>query len=216
MATPSNNLDEVSVKNLHEDETLLRNERMRCLEAYIFASPEPVPLARLKELLPKSKDVESLLEELSRFYTNRGFQLVQRGSAWAFRTDPALAHVLTTHRKQKRRLSRQALETLAIIAYKQPITRPEIEMLRGVSVSRGIFANLLEHKWIAPGTRRKIPGRPLTWTTTTAFLDHFGLTSLESLPGSSDLPREKAEQAANTATENLSLALEETADDKNS
>ena len=179
-------------ESLHDDAMLMRFDRLRSLEAFIFASPEPVPLARLKDLLPKSRDVPLLLEELRKFYEQRGVQLVQRGKAWAFRTDPALADALAPHKKQKRRLSRQALETLAIIAYKQPVTRPEIESLRGVSVSRGVFSTLLEHKWIAPGARRKIPGRPLTWTTTDAFLDHFGLTSLDSLPGGSDLPQEKA------------------------
>ncbi len=195
--------------HLHEDATFLRNEKLRCLEAYIFASTEPVPISRLREVLPSDSDLDSLLEELRDFYCNRGIQLVKRGDAWAFRTDPALAESLTAYRKQKRRLSRQALETLAIIAYKQPITRPEIEVLRGVSVSRGVFSTLLEHKWIAPSARRKIPGRPLTWKTTNAFLDHFGLTSLESLPGASDLPQEKAEQGASEASANSYLALED-------
>ena len=194
--------------HLHEDATFLRNEQLRCLEAYIFANPEPVPISRLQELLPSSSDVESMLEELRGFYCNRGIQLVKRGNAWAFRTDPALAESLIQHRKQKRRLSRQALETLAIIAYKQPITRPEIEVLRGVSVSRGILSTLLEHRWIMPGARRKIPGRPLTWKTTTAFLDHFGLASLDSLPGASDLPQEKEEQRSDDGSENRFLALE--------
>ena len=188
---------------------LARFERLRSLEAFIFASPEPVPLARLKALLPKSRDVPSLLEELQRFYEQRGVQLVQRGKAWTFRTDPALAEALTEHRKQKRRLSRQALETLAIIAYKQPVTRPEIESLRGVSVSRGVFSTLLEHKWIAPGARRKIPGRPLTWTTTDAFLDHFGLTSLDSLPGASDLPQERAVASPSEPSDRPYLPLED-------
>ncbi len=188
---------------------LIRNERLRSLEAFIFASPEPVPLARLKALLPKSRDVPSLLEELRGFYEQRGVQLVRRGNAWTFRTDPALAEALAAHKKQKRRLSRQALETLAIIAYKQPVTRPEIESLRGVSVSRGVFSTLLEHKWIAPGARRKIPGRPLTWTTTDAFLDHFGLTSLDSLPGTSDLPREQATMPASEPSDRPYLPLED-------
>ncbi len=187
---------------------LVRNEQLRSLEAFIFASPEPVPLAQLKALLPHNRNVPSLLEELRRFYEHRGVQLVQRGKAWAFRTDPALGEALAPHRKQKRRLSRQALETLAIIAYKQPVTRPEIESLRGVSVSRSVFATLLEHKWIAPAARRKIPGRPLTWTTTDAFLDHFGLTSLDSLPGASDLPQEKAASTASDPNDRHYLPLE--------
>ncbi len=194
---------------LHDDARLARFERLRALEAFVFASPEPVPLARLKALLPKSHDVPALLKELQTFYEQRGVQLVQRGKAWTFRTDPSLAETLAPHKKQKRRLSRQALETLAIIAYKQPITRPEIESLRGVSVSRGVFSNLLEHKWIAPGARRKIPGRPLTWTTTDAFLDHFGLTSLDSLPGAHDLPQEKTTPPANEPSDRPYLPLED-------
>ncbi len=194
---------------LHDDALLAHFDRLRSLEAFIFASPEPVPLARLKALLPKVRNVPALLEELRSFYEQRGVQLVQRGKSWTFRTDPALAEALASHKKQKRRLSRQALETLAIIAYKQPITRPEIESLRGVSVSRGVFSTLLEHKWIAPGARRKIPGRPLTWTTTDAFLDHFGLASLDSLPGASDLPQEKSVTPASEPSDRPYLPLED-------
>ena len=193
---------------LHDDARLLKNERLRSLEAFIFASPDPVPQARLKALLPTCREVPSLLEELQKFYEARGVQLVRRGKAWAFRTDPSLAEVLTAHKKHKRRLSRQALEMLAIIAYKQPITRPEIESLRGVGVSRGIFSTLLEHRWIVPGARRKIPGRPLTWKTTDIFLDHFGLTSLDSLPGTGDLPREQAAPSTNEPSDKPYLPLE--------
>ena len=120
-------------------------------------------------------------------YENRGVELHKAGDAWAFRTAPDLGEALKTERSTRRKLSRAAVETLAVIAYHQPVTRPEIEEIRGVGQSRGTLDLLLEAGWIKPGRRRQTPGRPLTWITTQDFLDHFGLENVSDLPGIADL-----------------------------
>lgn len=164
-----------------------RFELLRRLEAMLFASAEPLTENDLAERLPPGADISSLLEELQGVYANRGITLVRRGRGWAFRTAPDVAPYLTLERENQRKLSRAAVETLAIIAYQQPVTRPEIEEIRGVALSKGTLDILLEAGWIRPRGRRQVPGRPVTWGTTAAFLDHFGLESLDALPGIDEL-----------------------------
>lgn len=161
----------------------------RVIEAILFAAPEPLPI---KDILARvqgwdTKIVADSLERLTEAYENRGITLVCRDEAWAFRTAPDLGSYLTMERSIEKKLSRAAMETLAIIAYHQPVTRAEIENIRGVAVGRGTLDLLIESGWIQPGRRREVPGRPLTWKTAPAFLDHFGLESLNDLPGMDDL-----------------------------
>ncbi|OAN44048.1 SMC-Scp complex subunit ScpB [Paramagnetospirillum marisnigri] len=160
---------------------------LRLIEALIFASREPVSERAMAERLPEATDIPQLLAELEAHYAVRGFNLVQRGQGWAFRTAPDLAEALKVERTQERKLSRAATETLAIIAYHQPVTRAEIEEIRGVALSKGTLDTLFAAGWVAPKGRRRTPGRPLTWATTDGFLDHFGLTSVDDLPGVKEL-----------------------------
>lgn len=160
---------------------------LRLLEALIFASAEPLDEARLAERLPEGEDVAARLGELAALYENRGVNLVAVGRKWAFRTAPDLAPRLRVEKVVPRRLSRAAIETLAIIAYHQPMTRAEIEEVRGVRLSKGTLDLLFETGWVAPKGRRRVPGRPTTWGTTDRFLDHFGLAALGDLPGADEL-----------------------------
>lgn len=160
---------------------------LRMVEAILFAAPEPMTEKALAARLPEGADVAGALAHLAAWYDRRGVQLVQRGGAWAFRTAPDLAEVLTVEAVAQKKLSRAAVETMAIVAYHQPVTRAEIEEIRGVAVSKGTLDVLLEAGWIRPRGRRQTPGRPLTWGTTDAFLDHFGLDSLKDLPGIEDM-----------------------------
>ena len=159
----------------------------RIMEAVIFAADRPVDAKTLAAQVPAGTDVEAALAVLAAHYRNRGVQLVKIAGGWAFRTAPDLAGHLTVHRVVRRRLSRAAQETLAIIAYHQPVTRAEVEDIRGVSLGRGTLDLLLEAGWIAPKGRRHTPGRPATWVTTPAFMEHFGLASLDDLPGVDEL-----------------------------
>ena len=161
--------------------------QVRLVEALLFASTEPVDEAALAARLPDGADLSSILEHLVDHYRPRGVNLVKTGDGWALRTAPDLRDRLRLEVAVPRRLSRAAVETLAIIAYHQPVTRAEIENIRGVATSRGTLDALLEAGWIRPGRRRQTPGRPLTWLTTPAFLDHFALASLDDLPGVDDL-----------------------------
>ena len=162
-------------------------EHLRLIEAVIFASAEPVSEIALAERLPEGCDVAQLLAELARHYAARGIVLVQRGTGWAFRTASDLADTLKIERTQERKLSRAAVETLAIIAYHQPVTRAEVEEIRGVALSKGTLDILFAAGWVRPKGRRRSPGRPLTWGTSDGFLDHFGLESLDDLPGVKEL-----------------------------
>ena len=164
-----------------------RHQQLRLLEAVLFATREPLSEAVLAERMPDGVAVSSLIEDLKELYANRGVNLVRVAGGWAFRTASDLASRLAVETRVERKLSRAAIETLAIIAYHQPVTRAEIEEIRGVFPSRGTLDILLEAGWIRPGRRRRSPGRPLTWVSTGAFLDHFGLESLEDLPGIEDL-----------------------------
>lgn len=160
---------------------------LRLLEALLFASAEPLPEALLAARLGEGINAAALLAELRRQYHSRGVNLVRVGGGWAFRTAEDLAPLLRREEEVGRKLSRAAVETLAIIAYHQPVTRGEIEQIRGVATSKGTLDILLELGWIRPGKRRETPGRPLTWVTTEGFLDHFGLDGLRDLPGLEDL-----------------------------
>jgi segregation and condensation protein B len=161
--------------------------QLRLLEAMLFAAAEPVEETLLGARLVEGANVRALLEELQRRYAGRGVVLVRRERAWAFRTAEDLAPHLRIQEEVQKKLSRAAIETLAIIAYHQPVTRAEIETIRGVATSKGTLDLLMEHDWIRPGRRREAPGRPLTWITTDHFLDHFGLGSLRDLPGVEEL-----------------------------
>ena len=158
------------------------------IEAVIFAAPKPVRGNELQAQLPEGMELQSVLPlSEARFDSTSGIELCRVGDGFAFRTRAEIAERLNTHRKVERPLSRAALEVLAIVAYHQPITRAEIEEVRGISLSRGTIDILLELGWIKPRGRRRTPGRPLTWGTSPAFLDHFGLETLTDLPGLDDL-----------------------------
>lgn len=159
----------------------------RLLEAILFSSRAPLSERELAARLPEGADVPALLAALTKNYAGRGVALVAVAGGWALRTAPDLAPVLQRHAEAPRRLSRAALETLAIIAYRQPATRADIERIRGVAVSRGTLDILFELGWIEPRGRRRAPGRPALWRTTRAFLDHFGLGALDELPGLDEL-----------------------------
>jgi segregation and condensation protein B len=154
----------------------------RIVEALLFAAEEPLELTTIQAHLPGGLHAGDLLDELTLDYGTRGVRLERRGNRYALRTAPEVAPYLQREQLQSRRLSRAALETLAIIAYHQPITRAELEEMRGVSVSKGTLDLLLETGWVQPKGRRDTPGRPVTWVTTPALLDHFDLASLDDLP----------------------------------
>lgn len=160
---------------------------MRIVEAIVFASPQPVSEKKLAEHLPPETDVAALLAQLQAEYAERGVHLVRVAGKCAFRTADDLSYLLEKHAVEQRRLSKAALETLAIIAYHQPVTRAEIEEIRGVQTSRGTLDVLMETTWIRPRGRRRSPGKPLTYGTTDAFLSHFGLESVGDLPGLAEL-----------------------------
>lgn len=171
---------------IHTAEAFARQARMA--EAILFAAPDAVDEAEIALRLPAGADVGAVLEALRAQYENRGVVLVRTGKRWRFQTAPDVSHVLERERVEPRRLSRAALETLAIIAYHQPCTRAEVEDVRGVSVARGSLDQLLEIGWIRPKGRRKdTPGRPVTYATTPEFLEHFSLESVSDLPGMADL-----------------------------
>ena len=162
-------------------------QHLRLLEAVLFASSEPLSERLLKNRLPAGASLKALLKHLQKDFADRGVQLVCRGQTWAFRTAPDLTTLLNKEVTVPRKLSRAAIETMAIISYHQPVTRAEIEEIRGVIISRGTIDILLELGWIGPRGRRQVPGRPMTWGTTDAFLDHFGLESTNDLPGIEEL-----------------------------
>lgn len=164
-----------------------RRETLRILEALLFAASEPLDERHLAGHLKPGADVAALLDELKGLYAGRGINLVRVAGKWAFRTAEDLSYLLEKHAVEERRLSRAALETLAIIAYHQPVTRAEIEAIRGVDTSKGTIDILLETGWVRPRGRRRAPGKPLTYGTTEAFLEHFSLDNIKELPGLADL-----------------------------
>ena len=164
-----------------------RPEEVRILEALLFASKEPLDEKTLAARLPEGFELRATLQQLQNEYASRGVNLVRIGGKWTFRTATDLSWLLTKESVQPRKLSRAAIETLAVIAYHQPVTRSEIEDIRGVTISRGTIDVLLETGWIRPRGRRKAPGRPITYGTTEAFISHFGLEQLGDLPGLDEL-----------------------------
>ncbi len=164
-----------------------RAGQLRIIEALLFASAAPLSPEDMEIHLPAGAEIDMLLEELRNFYASRGVNLVQVAEKWAFRTASDLGFLLRHEREEEKRLSRAALETLAIIAYHQPVTRAEIEDVRGVSASKGTLDMLLDMGWIRLMGRRRSPGRPVTFGTTDAFLEHFGLETTGDLPGMSEL-----------------------------
>lgn len=162
-------------------------QQKRLIEALLFASPEPIALKAIQNRLPASADVGFILTQLQEEYKERGVNLVRLEDAWAFRTAADVGPYLAMTKKEEKKLSRAGLETLAVIAYHQPVTRAEVENIRGVATNKGTLDVLLEAGWIKPGRRRETPGRPVTWITTNAFLDEFGISLLTDLPGLQEL-----------------------------
>lgn len=162
-------------------------EQERMCEAILFASAEPVSVKELNDRMPHGCDAAEALVHLRKRYEGRGVRVAKVGDAWAMRTAPDLGFLMQKEMVETRKLSRAAIETLAIISYHQPVTRAEIEEIRGVSVSRGTVDQLLEMEWIRFGRRKMTPGRPVTFVVTSEFLDHFGLESARDLPGLKEL-----------------------------
>jgi len=162
-------------------------EDMRIAEALVFAASEPLEESTIAQRLSDGADVGAVMEELQRLYAGRGVNLTRVAQRWMFRTADDLAWALTRDRDEKRKLSRAALETLAIVAYHQPVTRADIEQIRGVAVSKGALDVLMEARWVRMRGRRKAPGRPITYGTTTDFLVEFGLNAIADLPGLDEL-----------------------------
>lgn len=164
-----------------------QHDERRLLEAMLFAATEPIEQSMLEARLPEGADVGALLGDLQAEYAERGVNLVRVAGKWSFRTAPDLATKLRIETTVPRKLSRAAVETLAILAYHQPATRTDVEQIRGVMISKGTFDTLMEAGWIHPVGRKNTPGRPVTWGTTETFLNHFGLNSLQDLPGIDEL-----------------------------
>jgi segregation and condensation protein B len=162
------------------------DEFTRAVEATLFAATQPLTVDEIAAYAGDG-EVEIALGQLSAIDEGRGIELVERGGRWHFQTAPDLAHILRREREEPRRLSRAATETLAIIAYHEPVSRAEIEAIRGVQISKGTLDVLMEAGWVRPAGRREVPGRPLTYATTVGFLQHFGLESRRDLPGLDDL-----------------------------
>ncbi|ASM72098.1 MULTISPECIES: SMC-Scp complex subunit ScpB [Roseobacteraceae] len=172
-------------ESLFEAPPMAEQERM--VEAILFATAEPITVRELEARLPHGCDPAEALVYLRKRYEGRGVSVTRVGDAWAIRTAPDLGFLMQKETVETRKLSRAAIETLAIIAYHQPVTRAEIEEIRGVSVSRGTVDQLLELEWIRFGRRKMTPGRPVTFVVTQDFLDHFGLESARDLPGLKEL-----------------------------
>ena len=179
-----------SEEALHEDMTEALAEGVRRAEAVLFAAGEPMSATQIAEILPHGVEAAEVLMTLRALYVNRGVNLVEVAGKWRFQTAQDLSYLFVEERQVQKKLSQAALETLAIIAYGQPVTRAEIEAVRGVAVSKAVIDTLMETGWIKIKGRRKTPGQPLTYGTTDAFLEHFGLESLSTLPGKADLEAE--------------------------
>ncbi len=186
----------------------------RAVEAVLFASAEPLSLDSLRAYVGDgdgSSDIRAALAAVAERYRGGGVELVERGGRWHFQTAPDLAHLLRRDREEVRRLSRAGIETLAIIAFHEPVSRAEIEAIRGVQVAKGTLDVLMEAGWVRPAGRREVPGRPLTYATTPEFLSHFGLASRRDLPGLDDLRAAGLLDPVDLAFEQL--AVEKDADD---
>ncbi len=160
---------------------------LRAVEAALFVAEHPLSLTELRQHVGDGGDLSATLAALTGHYAGRGINLVERGERWHFQTAADLAHILRREKDESRKLSRAALETLAIIAYHEPVSRAEIEAIRGVQVAKGTLDVLMEAGWVRPAGRREVPGRPLIYATTVEFLSHFGLSSRRDLPGLDDL-----------------------------
>ncbi len=180
-------------RNLHiaatntDENPAVSDEALRILEALLFAAPEPLDEKMLAARVPEGTDLKQALAKLAEHYAGRGVQLVRVAGKWALRTAPDLRHFLALPTPEAKKLSRAGIETLAIVAYHQPVTRAEIEEIRGVTISKGTLDILIEIGWVRLRGRRKVPGRPVTYGTTEAFLVHFGLDSIDDLPGLEEL-----------------------------
>jgi len=193
-------------------------QHLRLLEALIFAGTQALDEKELAERLPDDADLPRLLADLGDLYASRGVNLVKVAGGYAFRTAPDLSEKLKIERPVTRKLSRASIETLAIIAYHQPVTRTEIEQVRGVGLSKGTLDLLFEQNWIKPMGRRRAPGKPVTWGTTDFFLEHFGLASLDDLPGHEEMKAagllDPRSQPPIFRSEEPDLPLEPTEDDE--
>ena len=185
MISPSKNEEQKAKDSLFEAPPISEQERM--VEALLFATSEPMSVKALNDRMPFGCDAAEALVLLRKRYEGRGVNVVKVGDAWAIRTTADLSFLMQKEMVETRKLSRAAIETLAIVAYHQPATRAEIEEIRGVSVSRGTVDQLIELEWIRFGRRRMSPGRPVTFVVTQEFLDHFGLESARDLPGLKEL-----------------------------
>jgi segregation and condensation protein B len=187
MSEPSTDAQEIEKPEESLFDAPLMAEQERMVEAILFATADPVTVKELEGRMPHGCDPAEALAYLRKRYNGRGVSLVKIGDAWALRTAPDLGFLMQKETVETRKLSRAAVETLAIVAYHQPVTRAEIEEIRGVSVSRGTVDQLIELEWIRFGRRRMTPGRPVTFVVTQDFLDHFGLESARDLPGLQEL-----------------------------
>ena len=178
---------------------------MRAVEAVLFAAEAPMTSDEIAAYVGPDVDLKQSLRLLAEDYEGRGVELVERGGRWHFQTAADLAHILRREREESRKLSRAAVETLAIIAYHEPVSRAEIEAIRGVQISKGTLDVRMEAGWVRPAGRREVPGRPLTYATTQEFLSHFGLKSRRDLPGMDDLQAAGLLDPVDTALERLGL-----------
>jgi segregation and condensation protein B len=181
----------------------------RAVEAMLFAAEEPLSVEEIITYVGAGSDVKSALSSLEAHYAARGINLVQRGGRWHFQTAPDMAHMLRRERDETRKLSRAGIETLSIIAYHEPVSRAEIEAIRGVQISKGTLDVLMEAGWVRPTGRRESPGRPLIFATTPAFLSHFGLSSRKDLPGIDDLKAAGLLDPVDLAFESLEMRGED-------
>jgi segregation and condensation protein B len=179
--------EELKARSEEKSEAATRPEHLRLLEALLFAASVPLDEKTLAARLPEDVDLKASLRALQAEYAPRGVNLVRIGNKWTFRTSVDLSWLLTKEAVVPRKLSRAAMETLAVVAYHQPVTRAEVEEIRGVVMSKGTFDVLMETGWVRPRGRRKAPGRPITYGTTEDFLSHFGLETLSDLPGLEEL-----------------------------
>lgn len=182
------------------------DDYLRAVEAALFVAEAPLTLAELRLHVGDAGDLTAALRQLADDYAGRGINLVERGGRWHFQTAADLAHILRREKDEARKLSRAAMETLAIIAYHEPVTRAEIEAIRGVQISKGTVDVLMEAGWVRPAGRREVPGRPLTYATTPQFLAHFGLASRRDLPGIDDLRAAGLLDPVDLAFENAEVA----------
>jgi segregation and condensation protein B len=189
---------------------------MRSVEATLFAAESPMTVEQIRGYVGDAIDVPDTLKRLEAQYNGHGIELVQRGKTWHFQTAADLAHLLRREREESRKLSRAAVETLAIIAYHEPVSRAEIEAIRGVQISKGTLDVLMEAGWVRPAGRREVPGRPLIYATTAEFLAHFGLSNRRDLPGLADLKAAGLLDPVDLAFESMSDADEQDAENSES